>query len=65
MDEITEQDWDELMTVNVKSCFLVTRAFVPAMRERQWGRIILVLRLWSGRLNELRPAFSVVCRSIR
>jgi 3-oxoacyl-[acyl-carrier protein] reductase len=40
MDEITEQDWDELMAVNVKSCFLVTRAFVPAMRERQWGRII-------------------------
>ena len=40
MDEITEQDWDELMAVNVKSCFLVTRALVPAMRERQWGRII-------------------------
>jgi 3-oxoacyl-[acyl-carrier protein] reductase len=40
MDEITEQDWDDLMTVNVKSCFLLIRAVVPAMRDRQWGRII-------------------------
>ena len=40
MDEVTVQDWDELMTVNVKSCFLMTRAVVPAMRRRQWGRII-------------------------
>jgi 3-oxoacyl-[acyl-carrier protein] reductase len=40
MDEVAEQDWDELMSVNVKSCFLMTRAIVPAMRQRQWGRII-------------------------
>ncbi len=40
MDEITEKDWDEIMSVNVKSCFLMTRAVVPAMRERHWGRII-------------------------
>ena len=40
MDEVSEADWDELMTVNVKSCFLMTKAVVPAMRERGWGRII-------------------------
>jgi len=39
-DEITERDWDDLMTINLKSCFLVTRAALPAMRARQWGRII-------------------------
>jgi 3-oxoacyl-[acyl-carrier protein] reductase len=38
--DITEQDWDELMAVNLKSCFLVTQAVVPGMRERRWGRII-------------------------
>ena len=32
--------WDDLMTINVKSCFLLTKALVPAMRERQWGRIV-------------------------
>jgi 3-oxoacyl-[acyl-carrier protein] reductase len=40
MDEVSEADWDELMTVNVKSCFLTTKAVVPGMRERGWGRII-------------------------
>jgi len=40
MDEVSEADWDELMAVNVKSCFLTTKAVVPGMRERGWGRII-------------------------
>lgn len=40
MDEVTEQDWDATLSVNVKSCFLMTSAIIPAMRQRQWGRII-------------------------
>jgi 3-oxoacyl-[acyl-carrier protein] reductase len=38
--QITEADWDEIVTVNLKSCFLVTQAVLPAMRARGWGRII-------------------------
>ncbi len=40
LQEITEQDWDELIAVNLTSCFLVTQAALPAMRARRWGRII-------------------------
>jgi len=40
MEDVTEADWDELMAVNVKSCFLMTRAIIPDMRKRQWGRIV-------------------------
>lgn len=40
IDEITERDWDELMTINLKSCFLATQAVAPGMRARRWGRII-------------------------
>lgn len=40
IEEITEADWDELIDVNLKSAFLVTQAVLPAMRKRQWGRII-------------------------
>jgi 3-oxoacyl-[acyl-carrier protein] reductase len=40
LEQITESDWDELIDVNLKSCFLVTQAFLPAMRTRKWGRII-------------------------
>jgi 3-oxoacyl-[acyl-carrier protein] reductase len=39
-EEITERDWDELIDVNLKSCFLVTQAVLPGMRVRQWGRIV-------------------------
>jgi 3-oxoacyl-[acyl-carrier protein] reductase len=40
MAEITERDWDELIAVNLKSCFLITQAVLPGMRSRGWGRII-------------------------
>ena len=40
IEEITEQDWDEILAVNLKSMFLVTQAVLPRMRATQWGRII-------------------------
>lgn len=40
--EITEADWDEVVDVNLKSCFLVTQAVLPGMRARKWGRVINV-----------------------
>jgi 3-oxoacyl-[acyl-carrier protein] reductase len=40
IDQITERDWDDLLTVNLKSCFLATQAVVPGMRARRWGRIV-------------------------
>lgn len=40
IEEVTEQDWDELHEVNLKSCFLLTQAVLPGMRARAWGRII-------------------------
>jgi 3-oxoacyl-[acyl-carrier protein] reductase len=40
LDEIREEDWDELIAVNLKSAFLVTQQVAPGMRRRHWGRII-------------------------
>ncbi len=40
VDQITERDWDEILTVNLKSMFLVTQAALAGMRKRRWGRII-------------------------
>lgn len=40
LDQITERDWDEVLTVNLKSMFLVAQAVLPGMRKQQWGRII-------------------------
>jgi len=38
--EITEQDWDEIIAVNLKSVFLVTQAVLPKMRAARWGRMV-------------------------
>lgn len=40
VEAITEQDWDDVMTVNLKSMFLITQAVLPAMRAARWGRIV-------------------------
>jgi 3-oxoacyl-[acyl-carrier protein] reductase len=40
LEEITEEDWDLVVGVNLKSVFLVTRALLPGMRERGWGRVV-------------------------
>lgn len=39
-EEIAEAEWDEVLTVNLKSVFLVTQGVVGGMRKRKWGRII-------------------------
>jgi 3-oxoacyl-[acyl-carrier protein] reductase len=38
--EITEQDWDRVFDVNLKSAFMITQAVFQGMRELHWGRII-------------------------
>src|SRR5205823_3165731 len=40
LEEVAKKDWDEVLTVNLKSVFLVTQAVVPGMRARRWGRVI-------------------------
>lgn len=40
LEEISEAEWDLVLTVNLKSVFLVTQAVVGGMRRRKWGRII-------------------------
>jgi 3-oxoacyl-[acyl-carrier protein] reductase len=40
VDDLTESDFDQTIAVNLKSAFLCTQAVLPAMRRRQWGRIV-------------------------
>src|SRR5436190_13859392 len=39
-EQMTFADWRRLMAINLDSVFLVSSAFVPGMKQRQWGRII-------------------------
>ena len=40
IDQIREEDWNDLIAVNLTSCFLMTQAVLPGMRIRRWGRVI-------------------------
>jgi 3-oxoacyl-[acyl-carrier protein] reductase len=40
LEDITEEDFDHALAVNLKSAFLCTQAVLPGMRARRWGRIV-------------------------
>ena len=40
IDDLTDDDFDRTIAVNLKSAFLCTQAVLPAMRARKWGRIV-------------------------
>jgi 3-oxoacyl-[acyl-carrier protein] reductase len=40
VDDLTEAEFDQTIAVNLKSAFLCSQAVLPAMRARQWGRIV-------------------------
>ena len=42
VEDLTEDDFDTTIAVNLKSVFLCTQAVLPGMRERRWGRIVNV-----------------------
>ena len=50
---IEEQDWDEMMDVNVKGMFLVTKAFARGMVRRKRGSIVNLGSLAGLRMLEV------------
>jgi p-cumic alcohol dehydrogenase len=39
-EQITPEEWTHVMTVNTLSQFLCSKAVVPHMRKKKWGRIV-------------------------
>src|SRR5262245_18339554 len=40
IDEIADTTWHDILELNLSSCIRLTRAVVPQMKDRRWGRII-------------------------
>jgi 3-oxoacyl-[acyl-carrier protein] reductase len=40
VEEVGDDDWHAVVNANLTTAFLCTRAVVPAMKQRRWGRII-------------------------
>lgn len=59
MIKMTEDDWDTVIAVNLKSQFLCSRAVIPTMTERGFGRIINISsRAWLGGFGQANYAAS-------
>jgi 3-oxoacyl-[acyl-carrier protein] reductase len=51
---MTEEQWDAVLSVNLKGTFLCAQAALPGMRERAWGRVINTSSI--GSLGNIGPA---------
>ncbi len=48
-DEISPEGWDVTLDLNLRTPFFLSQMLVPAMRARQWGRIVNFASLQSHR----------------
>lgn len=46
LSDMSEEEWDQVMNVNLKGAFLCTKAFMPAMVTAKYGRIINISSVW-------------------
>jgi 3-oxoacyl-[acyl-carrier protein] reductase len=40
LEEIALEEWNRVLAVNLTSMLLTCQAFVPAMRQARWGRVV-------------------------
>lgn len=48
-DDVTPEGWDQTIALNLNAPFFLSQAFVPAMRDKGWGRIVNFASLQSTR----------------
>jgi len=58
IDAITDEVWDEILEINLTSVMALTRALVPQMKERRWGRIIHISSVMAYLSKEKRDSYS-------
>jgi len=52
IEELTEEQWDRTLAVNLKGPFLMSKAVVPRMKSRKTGRIINIASI-AGKIGGL------------
>jgi NAD(P)-dependent dehydrogenase (short-subunit alcohol dehydrogenase family) len=56
VEDIAEKEWDLILDVNLKGVFLFSRAVLPIMREKRYGRIINIASSAGRSTSELGGA---------
>jgi NAD(P)-dependent dehydrogenase (short-subunit alcohol dehydrogenase family) len=58
IDAIKDEDWNNVVEINLNSVMALTRALVPQMKERRWGRIIHISSVMAFLSKEGRNVYS-------
>ena len=58
IDKVTDEDWDAVLEINLSSAMALTRALVPQMKERRWGRVIHITSVLGFTSKEGRNSYS-------
>jgi NAD(P)-dependent dehydrogenase (short-subunit alcohol dehydrogenase family) len=58
IDEIRDEDWDYLVELNLSNVMAMTRAIVPGMKQRRWGRVIHISSIMGLASTPARNAYS-------
>ncbi|MBI2805118.1 MAG: glucose 1-dehydrogenase [Planctomycetes bacterium] len=58
VDAITDVEWDRIMEINLNSVMALTRALVPQMKTRKWGRVIHISSIMAFVSNNGRNIYS-------
>lgn len=58
IDQIDDATWDNVMEINLNSIMILTRALVPQMKARKWGRIIHISSVMGFVSKEKRNVYS-------
>jgi NAD(P)-dependent dehydrogenase (short-subunit alcohol dehydrogenase family) len=58
IDAVKDEDWDAVLAINLNSVMALTRALVPQMKERGWGRVIHISSIMGLVSREGRSGYS-------
>jgi NAD(P)-dependent dehydrogenase (short-subunit alcohol dehydrogenase family) len=58
IDQITDEDWDRVLELNLSSVMALTRSLVPQMKARKWGRIIHISSIFGQVSKAGRSCYS-------
>ena len=58
--DITDEDWNQMININLRGAFICSQEVIPSMLNRNWGRIINITSIggqWGG-INQVHYASS-------
>jgi 3-oxoacyl-[acyl-carrier protein] reductase len=55
LDRVTDAEWRRIFTINLDAAFQLTRAVIPGMCERGWGRVVNIASI-SGQTGGARAS---------